>query len=256
MKTNPIPTWVPDHIREKFESNSESLMESESQIFYRLISDPRMEVVYWALENYSQDEQLRFILSAMTSARDSESYQAVSIKDIKADLQTIAKTAKKLAKEIGRLQKTGVELPIQFTSPWSLLPTNYPIKIKVKDQQKIEKKLKQKLEFETSPLLVRNRKDDPSLVEVIEKIYQAADKASGMKPEFLWESEVGVTIPNKKLNKDVLRKFLFVRELGEYTHSVFKSPSYKIITITAMVALDLNDDLSEEQVRGILRGGK
>ena len=256
MTTNPIPTWVHDDIIEKFKSISEGLMESESQIFYRLISDPRMEVVYCALEDYSQDQQLRFILSAMTSARDSELYQAVSIKDIKADLQTIAKTAKKLAKEIGRLQKTGVDLPVQFTSPWSLLPTNYPIKIKVKDQQKIEKKLKKKLEFETSPLLVRDRGDDPSLIEMIDKISQEADKASGMKPEFWWESEVGVKIPNKKLNKDVLRKILFVRQLGEHTQSFLKLPLYDIITITTMVALDLNDDLSKEEVRDILRAGK
>ncbi len=256
MKTNPIPTWVPDHIVEKFESNSESLMESESQIFYRLISDPRMEVVYWALEDYSQDAQLRFILSAMTSARDSELYEAVSIKYIKADLQTIAKTAKKLSKEIEDLQKTGVNLPVQFTSPWSLLPTNYPIKIKVKDQQKIEQDLNQELEFETSPLLVRNRNDDPKLSDIFEKIFQAAEKASEMKPKFWWESEVGVTIPNKKLNKDVLRKILFVRQLGEYTQSVFKSPLYKIIGITTMVALDLNDVLSKEEVRDILRAGK
>ena len=117
-----------------------------------------MEKVYWALKDYSQVAQNRFILYAMTSARDLEPYQAVSSKDIKADLKSISKTAKKLAKEIRLLQKTGVDLPIQLTSPWSLLPTNYPIKIKVKGQQKIEKKLKQKLEFETSPpLLVRNR---------------------------------------------------------------------------------------------------
>jgi len=256
MKTNPIPTWVPDHIREKFKSISEKLLESESQIFYRLISDPRMEVVYGSLEDYSQDEQLRFILSAMTSARDSELYQAVSIKDIKADLKTLAKTAKKLAKEIKSLQKTDVELPIQLTSPWSLLPQNYPIKIKVKDQQKIEKKLKQKLEFETSPLLIRNRGDDPSLIEMIDKISEEAEKASEMKPLFKWESEIGVKIPNKKLKKEVLTKTLFLRQLGKYTQSVFKSPSYNVIAITTMVALDMNDDLSKEDVRDILRTGK
>ena len=61
MKTNPIPTWVPDHIVEQFESISEGPTEGESQIFYRLISDPRMEKVYCALKDHSQDEQLRFI---------------------------------------------------------------------------------------------------------------------------------------------------------------------------------------------------
>ena len=93
MQTNPIPTWVPDHIVEKFESNSESLMESESQIFYRLISDLRMKMVYCALKDHSQDEQLRFILFAMTRAIDLKFCQAVSTKDIKADLKNIAKTA-------------------------------------------------------------------------------------------------------------------------------------------------------------------
>ena len=53
--------WVPDHIREKFNSISESLEESESQIFYRLISDLRMKMVYCAFKDRSQDEQLRFI---------------------------------------------------------------------------------------------------------------------------------------------------------------------------------------------------
>ena len=113
-----MPTWVPDHIREKFESNSEdlmesdslmeseNLMESDSQLFYRLISDPRMKKVYWVLKDYSQDEQLRFILYAMTRARNSQSYKAVSIKHIKADLKTVAKTAEKLSKEIKSLQKT------------------------------------------------------------------------------------------------------------------------------------------------------
>ena len=256
MKTNPIPTWVPDHIREKFESNSESLMESESQIFYRLISDLRMKMVYCALKDHSQDEQLRFILFAMTRAIDLKFCQAVNTKDIKADLKNIAKTAKKLANEIRTLQKTGVELPIQLTSLWSLLSQNYPIKIRVKDQQNIEKKLKHNLEFETSPLVVRDRKDDPSLIKMIDKISQEADKASGMKPEFWWESEVGVKIPNKKLNKDVLRKILFVRQLGEHTQSFLKLPLYDIITVTTMVALDLNDDLSKEEVRDILRAGK
>jgi len=215
-----------------------------------------MEKAYWALKDYSEEEQFRFVLYAMTSARELESYQAVSSKDIKADLKSISKTAKKLAKEIKSLQKTGVELPFQLTSPWSLLPTNYPIKIKVKGQQKIEKKLKQKLEFETSSLLLRNRDNDPNLIEVFEKVSQAAEKASGMKPKFLWESEVGVKIPNKKLNKDVLRKFLFVRELGDYTQSVFETPLYSVIAITTMVALDLKNDLSKEEVRDILRGGK
>ncbi|MCH8982284.1 hypothetical protein IH922_09735, partial [candidate division KSB1 bacterium] len=84
---------MPDHIREKFESISERLLEKESQIFYRLISDLRMKMVYCALKDRSQDEQLRFILSAMTSARDSELYEAVSIKYIKDDLKTVAKTA-------------------------------------------------------------------------------------------------------------------------------------------------------------------
>jgi len=256
MKTNPIPTWVPDPIEEKFQSISERLLESESQIFYRLISDLRMKMVYCALKDHSQDEQLRFILFAMTRAIDLKFCQAVSTKDIKADLQTIAKTAKKLAKEIKSLQKKGVELPIQLTSPWSLLPQNYPIKIEVKDQQKIEKKLKGELEIEVSPLCVRNRNDDPSLIKMINKISQEAEKASEMKPLFKWESEIGVKIPNKKLKKDVLTKTLFVRKLGEYTQSVFKSPSYNVIAITTMVALDLNDDLSKEEVRDILRTGK
>jgi len=61
METIPIPTWVPDHIVEKFESISERLLESESQIFYRLISDLRMKMVYCAFKDRSQDEQLRFI---------------------------------------------------------------------------------------------------------------------------------------------------------------------------------------------------
>ena len=248
--------WVPNHISEKVGSISDRLSEKESRILSRLVTDPRMKKVYWALKDYSEEEQYRFVLYAMTSARESESYQAVSSKDIKADLKSISKTAKKLAKEIRLLQKTGVNLPIQLTSPWSLLPTNYPIKIKVKDQQKIEKKLKQKLEFGTSPLLFRNRDNDPSLIEMIEKISQAADKASEMKPKFWWESEVGVKVPNKKLKKEVLRKFLFVRELGDYTQSVFESPLYNVIAITTMVALDLKDGLSKEQVRDILRGGK
>ena len=61
MTTNPIPTWVPDHIIGKFKSISEGLEESESQIFYRLISALRMKMAYCALKNHSQDEQLRFI---------------------------------------------------------------------------------------------------------------------------------------------------------------------------------------------------
>jgi len=61
---------------------------------------------------------------------------------------------------------------------------------------------------------------------------------------------------NKKLKKEVLRKFIFVRELGEYIQFAFKSPLYNVIATTAMVALDLNDDLSKEEVRDILRGGK
>jgi len=256
MKTNPILTWVPEHIREKIDSISERLMEQESRILRRLVSVPRMAEVYKALKTYPKKKQINFIFYAMTSARELESYRAVSIKDIKADLKAIAKIAKNLAKEIKFLQKTGVELPIQLTSPWSLLPQNYPIKIRVKDQQKIEKKLKQKFEFETSPLCVRNRKDDPSLIEMIDKISQEADKASEMKPEFWWESEVGVKIPNKKLNKDFLTKTLFVRKLGEYTQSVFGSPLYNAIVSTTMVALDLNDDLSKEEVRDILRTGK
>ena len=256
MKSNQIADWVPDHIRVKIDSISEGLMEEENRILNRLISDPRMEKVYWALKNYSQVAQHRFIFYAMTSARESESYQAVSTKDIKADLKTLAKTAKKLAKEIKSLQKTCVELPIQLISPWSLLPKNYPIKIKVKGQQKIEKKLKQKLEFETSLLLLRDRDKDPSLIEMIEKISQEAEKASEMKPKFWWESEVGVKVPNKKLKKEVLRKFIFVRELGEYIQFAFKSPLYNIIAITAMVALDLNGGISKEEVRDILRGGK
>ena len=256
MKSNQIADWVPDHIRVKIDSISERLEEEENQILNRLISDPRMERVYWALKDYSEVAQHRFIFYAMTSVRDLEPYEAVSTKDIKADLKSISKTAKKLAQEIESLQKTGVELPIQLTSPWSLLPTNYPIKIKVKYQQKIEKKLKQKLEFETSPLLVRNRNDDPNLIEVFEKVSRAAEKASGVNPKFWWESEVGVKVPNKKLKKEVLRKFLFVRELGDYTQSVFESPLYNIIAITAMVALDLKNGLSKEQVRSILRGGK
>jgi len=256
MENNQIAYWVPDHIRDKIDSISERLEEEENQILNRLISDPRMEKVYKALKGYSQDEQLRFILSAMTSERDSELYEAVSIKHIKADLKSISKTAMKLAEEIEDLQQTGVNLPIQLTSPWGLLPTNYPIKIKVKDQQKIEKKLKHKLEFETSPLSVRNRNDDPSLIEMIDKISREAEKASKLKPSFWWELEVGVKIPNKKLKKEVLRKTLFVRELGEYTRSVLKSPLYNVIAITTMVALDMNDDLSKEEVRDILRGGK
>lgn len=206
MKTNPILTWDPDHIVEKFESVSEKLLEKESQIFYRLISDPRMEKVYWVLEKYSPDEQLYFIHYAMSSARDSEHCQAVSIKDIKADLKTLAKTAKELAKEIEGLQGTGVELPIQLTSPWSLLPQTYPIKIKVKDQQKIERELNQKLEFEISPLLVRSREADPSPIEMIDNISREADKASGVKPKLWWEREVGVKIPTKKFKKEVSKK--------------------------------------------------
>lgn len=256
MKIHPMEYWVPNHISEKVDSISEKLLEKESRILNRLVTDPRMEKVYRALKDYSEEEQYRFVLYAMTSARDSEYYQAVSGKDIKADLKFISKTAKKLAKEIRLLQKTGVDLPIQLTSPWSLLPTNYPIKTKVKDQQKIEKRLKQKLEFETSPLLVRNRNDDPNLIEVFEKVSRAAEKASGVNPKFWWESEVGVKVPNKKLKKEVLRKFLFVRELGDYTQSVFESPLYNVIAITTMVALDLKDGLSKEQVRDILRGGK
>jgi len=256
MKSNQIADWVPDHIRVKIDSISDRLLGKESRILSRLVTDPRMEKVYWALKDYSEVAQHRFILYAMTSARDLEAYEAVSTKDIKDDLKSISKTAKKLAKEIKSLQKTGVDLPIQLTSPWSLLPTNYPIKIKVKDQQKIEKKLKQKLEFETSPLLVRNRNDDPSLIEVFEKVSRAAEKASDVKPKFWWESEVGVKVPNKKLKKEVLRKFLFVRELGEYIQFAFESPLYNVIAITAMVALDMNNDLSIEEVRDILRGGK
>jgi len=61
MTTNPIPTWVPYHIIEKFKSISEGLEESVSQIFYRLISDLGMKMVYCALKDHSQDEQLRFI---------------------------------------------------------------------------------------------------------------------------------------------------------------------------------------------------
>ena len=248
--------WVPNHISEKVGSISDRLSEKESRILSRLVTDPRMKKVYWALKDYSEEEQYRFVLYAMTSARESESYQAVSSKDIKVDLKSISKTAKKLAKEIRLLQKTGVNLPVQLTNLWSLLPTNYPVKIKVKGQQKIEKKLNQKLEFETSPLLVRNRNDDPNLIEVFEKVSRAAEMASGVNPKFWWESEVGVKVPSKKLKKEVLRKFLFVRELGDYTQSVFESPLYNIIAITAMVALDLKDGLSKEQVRGILRGGK
>jgi len=228
MKNNQIADWVPDHVRIKIDSISERLEEEENQILNRLISDPRMEKVYWALKNYSQVAQKRFIFFAMTSARDLDRYQAVSAKHIKADLKALAKTAKKLAKEIKSLQKTGVELPFQLASPWSLLPTSYPIKIKVKGQQKIEKKLKQKLEFETSSLLFRNRNNDPSLLEMIDKISQAAEKASEMKPKFWWESEVGVKIPKKKLKKEALRKILFTRELGEYTRSVFNSPLYML----------------------------
>jgi len=256
MKSNQIADWVPDHIRVKIDSISDRLLGKESRILSRLVTDPRMEKVYWALKDYSEVAQHRFIFYAMTSVRDLEPYEAVSTKDIKADLKSISKTAKKLAQEIKSLQKTGVELPIQLTSPWSLLPTNYPIKIKVKDQQKIEKKLKQKLEFETSPLLVRNRNDDPNLTEVFEKVSRAAEKASGVKPKFWWEPEVGVKIPNKKLKKEVLRKFLFVRELGEHIQSVFETPLYSVIAITTMVALDLKNDLSKEEVRDILRGGK
>ena len=256
MKNNQMAYWVPDHIRFEIDSISERLIEKESRILNRLVTDPRMEEVYWALKNYSQVAQRRFIFYAMTSARNIALYEAVSTKDIKADLKSISKTAKKLAKEIRLLQKTGVELPFQLTSPWSLMPTNYPIKIKVKDQQKIEKKIKQKLEFETSPLLVRNRNDDPSLAEVFEKVSRAAEKASGVKPKFWWEPEVGVKIPNKKLKKEVLRKYLFVRELGECTRFAFKSPLYSVIAITTMVALDLKSDLSKEEVRDILRGGK
>ena len=256
MKNNQIAYWVPDHIRVKIDSINDRLLGKESRILSRLVTDPRMEKVYWALKDYSEVAQHRFILYAMTSARDLEAYEAVSTKDIKDDLKSISKTAKKLAKEIKSLHKTGVELPIKLTSPWSLLPTNYPIKIKVKDQQKIEKKLKQKLEFETSSLLLRNNGNDPSLIDMIGKISRAAEKASEMKPKFWWESEVGVKIPKKKLKKEALRKILFVRELGDYIRFAFKSPLYNIIAITTMVALDLNDDLSKEEVRDFLRGGK
>ena len=104
--------------------------------------------------------------------------------------------------------------------------------------------------------MVRNRNDDPNLTEVFEKVSRAAEKASGVKPKFWWEPEVGVKVPSKKLKKEVLKKFLFVRELGEYIQSVFETPLYSVIAITTMVALDLKNDLSKEEVRDILRGGK
>lgn len=250
MKTNQILSSVPDCVVEKFKSIAG---DTENQIFYRLISDPRMEKVYKDLQGYSQDEQLKFILCAMASARDAGSYEAVSAKYIKADFKTIAKKAKELAREIERIQKTGVELPIQLISPWSLLPTSYPIKIKVKNQKEIETKLNQTLEIETSMRLFRDRKNDPGLAEVINKIYRAADFESKKKPRFCWESEVKVKLPNKNLKKEFLRKVIFVRELGDYAASILEAPLHTAIAITATVALDMTEDISMQAVKDILR---
>ena len=76
MKNNQIAYWVPDHIRVKIDSINDRLLGKESRILSRLVTDPRMEKVYWALKDYSEVAQHRFILYAMSSARDLERFRS------------------------------------------------------------------------------------------------------------------------------------------------------------------------------------
>jgi hypothetical protein len=206
-------------------------------------ADPRMREAYDILrkEFTSDSEWIRFFEAALNSVRDYRELHRRKLRAAKLAAQ-FAKTAKKAARQLVQLQKTGVDLPLALKAH--------------RDEYRFGTEMERDFVVRDIFLdgFIANRPINLGIL--LTDVYRAADAYS---PTFgILNGAVDAALANRERKFDNLRAFqALLHKSPGYDQPLQVTPRVRrALAITVSVAEDVDSTLAEEDVRKALQPSK